>query len=126
VPIHYVHADGWLVGRTGPGAKLAALRRQPWVAFEVDEVDDTFDWRSVLMRGTVYLLAREGPAAERARWERAVALLREMVPGALTDDDLTPERATAFRMHVGELTRPWRGRTDNTLRHLTRRVIVCP
>jgi nitroimidazol reductase NimA-like FMN-containing flavoprotein (pyridoxamine 5'-phosphate oxidase superfamily) len=68
VPIHYAHADGWLYGRTGPGAKLSALRHHPWVAFEVDEVDGTFEWRSVVARGALYLLARQGPAAERARW----------------------------------------------------------
>lgn len=104
VPIHYVYADGWLYGRTGAGAKLLALRHHPWVAFEVDEVDDTFEWRSVVVRGALYLIARDGPAAERARWEHAAALLRAIVPEALTPADPTPERTTLFRIHVGEMT----------------------
>lgn len=104
VPIHYAYADGWLYGRTGPGSKLAALRHHPWVAFEVDEVDDVFEWRSVVVRGALYLIARDGPAAERARWDRAVELLRHVVPGTMTPEDPTPERATVFRIHLGEVT----------------------
>ena len=104
VPIHYVYADGWLYGRTGPGSKLTALRQHPWVAFEVDEVDDPFAWRSVVVRGAFYLIARDGPVAERARWDRAVELLRQIVPESMTPDDPTPERATVFRIHLSELT----------------------
>ena len=50
-PINYVYRDGWIYLRTGPGSKLTTLARHPWVAFEVDEVDGPFDWRSVVGRG---------------------------------------------------------------------------
>ena len=103
-PLHYVYADGWIYGRTAPGDKVAALRHHPWVAFEVDEVDATFAWRSVVVRGAFYLLAREGTGAERARWEQAAARLRAIVPGALTPADPTPARDLVFRIHAGEVT----------------------
>jgi hypothetical protein len=103
-PLHYLYHDGWIYGRTAPGEKLAALRHHPWVAFEVDEVDATFQWRSVVVRGAFYVLQREGPMADRARWEQAVALLRELVPGALTPADPVPWRDVVFRIHVGEIT----------------------
>ena len=45
-PVHYVYAEGWIHGRTAPGAKVAVLRHHPWVAFEVDEVEGLFRWRS--------------------------------------------------------------------------------
>jgi uncharacterized protein len=103
-PLHYVHHDGWIYGRTAPGEKLVALRHHPWVAFEVDEIDGTFDWRSVVVRGAFYVLNRGGPMADRARWEQAAALLRELVPGALTPADPVAWRDVVFRIHVGELT----------------------
>lgn len=104
VPIHYVHADGWLYGRTTPGAKITAMQHHPWVAFEVDEVDGPFDWRSVVVRGALYVIERDGPNAERARWARAAELLRLIVPEALTPADPTPDRAVLFRVHLGEVT----------------------
>ena len=103
-PLHYVYHDGWLYGRTAPGEKLAALRHHPWVAFEVDEIDGTFEWRSVVVRGAFYLLHRDGPSADRARWEHAAALLRELVPEALTPADPVAWRDVVFRIHVGEVT----------------------
>jgi nitroimidazol reductase NimA-like FMN-containing flavoprotein (pyridoxamine 5'-phosphate oxidase superfamily) len=104
VPIHYAHADGWLYGRTAPGEKLAALRSHPWVALEVDEIEGLFDWRSVVVRGAFYRLAREGAHGDRARWERAVAAIRSFVPEAFGADDPTPQRDVLFRIHVGEVT----------------------
>jgi uncharacterized protein len=103
-PLHYVYEDGWIYGRTAPGEKLVALRHHPWVAFEVDESDATFSWRSVVVRGAFYVLLRDGPMADRARWEHAAALLRDLVPGALTPADPVPWRDVVFRIHVGELT----------------------
>ncbi len=103
-PLHYVHRDGWLYGRTGPGEKLAVLRHHPWVAFEVDETDGLFAWRSVVVRGAFYVLQRDGPMAERARWTQATTLLRELLPATLTPSDPVPRRDIVFRVHVGELT----------------------
>jgi nitroimidazol reductase NimA-like FMN-containing flavoprotein (pyridoxamine 5'-phosphate oxidase superfamily) len=103
-PLHVVYHDGWVYGRTAPGEKLAALRHHPWVALEVDEVEGTFAWRSVVVRGAFYVLQRDGAMADRARWEQAAALLRELVPGALTPADPAPWRDVVFRIHVGEIT----------------------
>ena len=103
-PIHYVHRDGWLYGRTQPGTKLEVLLHNRWVAFEVDEVEALFDWRSVVVRGGLYLLRAEGSDAERARYAQGVAAVRRLIPEAFTPDDPTPERAVLFRIHVDELS----------------------
>lgn len=103
-PIHYTYADGWLYGRTTPGAKLEAVSHDRWVAFEVDEIDALFDWRSVVVKGAVYLLRADGSEMERAQYATAVAMVRRVVPEAFTADDPLPERAILFRIHVDELT----------------------
>ena len=104
LPLHYVWADGWLYGRTSPGLKLDSWRHSPWVAFEVDEVRDTFDWTSVVVHGTLQLLAADAPPAEAAAWERGVTLLRRIVPETLTAHDPVSARSQLFRIHADEVT----------------------
>ena len=104
VPIHYVFDDGWLYGRTAVGTKIETVSHNRWVAFEVDEVRDTFDWASVVVKGGLYLLRKDGSDQERATYEHGVAMIRQIIPDALTPDDPVPERALLFRIHVDELT----------------------
>lgn len=101
-PLHYVYSDGWIYGRTAPGTKLTLLQRSPWVAFEVDEVRDLFDWTSVVVRGTIYLVESEATHNVDATREVVVRHLRTLIPDALTDRDPTPDRTVLFRMLVDE------------------------
>ena len=103
-PIHYVFADGAVYMRTAPGAKLATLAHVPWIAFEVDELDGPFDWRSVVAHGTVYVLSDGGSAEGRESYRHALARLRELSPLALTDDDPTPSRRVLLKLHLSEVT----------------------
>lgn len=103
-PIHYVHDDGWLYGRTAAGNKLEMVTRNRWVAFEVDELKSLFSWRSVVVKGGLYLLRSDGSKLERENYERGVALIRRITPAAFTPEDPLPERAFLFRIHVDEIT----------------------
>lgn len=103
-PVHYVYAEGWLHGRTAPGTKIAVLRHHPWVAFEVDEVDDLFDWRSVVVHGVVHMPDADGSPTDRAAYARTLAHVRELVPESLTASDPAPMRFLAFRIHVDAVT----------------------
>jgi len=103
-PLNYVYADGLLYGRTSPGSKLATLAHHPWVALEVDEVEDVFSWRSVMARGTFYRVERIGGPAARRSWHRAVELLDGIIPGTLTSSDPVPFRYVVFYIAVDELT----------------------
>ncbi|HEY2854267.1 MAG TPA: pyridoxamine 5'-phosphate oxidase family protein [Gemmatimonadaceae bacterium] len=118
-PIHYVHARGWLHGRTAPGAKIAILRHHPWVAFEVDEVDGLFDWRSVVVHGAVYIPDPEGSPAERDAYAETLDYVRELVPAALRPADPSPERYLPFRIHIDTVS----GRAaEPAAKHLTRKM----
>ena len=103
-PISYVFGDGYLWGRTAQGTKLTTVQHHPWVAFEVDEVDGPFDWRSVVVRGTLYFLAEEGGQRAVESYERALELLRGLDAGALTPADLTPDRVALFRIFPDEIS----------------------
>jgi nitroimidazol reductase NimA-like FMN-containing flavoprotein (pyridoxamine 5'-phosphate oxidase superfamily) len=102
-PIHYVYDNGWLVCRTGLGTKLTQLAHHPWVAFEIDEVHALFEWRSVVVKGTVYFPEPDGSATNDETWQSSVAALRRLVPTALMPDDPTPGRNVVFRIHIDEM-----------------------
>jgi nitroimidazol reductase NimA-like FMN-containing flavoprotein (pyridoxamine 5'-phosphate oxidase superfamily) len=102
-PINYVYDDGWIYLRTGPGTKLTTLARHPWVAFEVDEVDGTFDWRSVVVHSTVYELTPGGTEAHEEAYARGVEVLRRLIPESFTEADPVPYRTVILRMKVDEV-----------------------
>ena len=99
-PIHYVYDRGWLFGRTSPGSKLLTISHSHWIALEVDEIEDLFDWRSVVVHGTFLTLDPEVPGVESQAWGRGVTLLRELVPETATTTDPVAFRTVMFRIHV--------------------------
>ncbi|HEX7117720.1 MAG TPA: pyridoxamine 5'-phosphate oxidase family protein [Longimicrobiales bacterium] len=102
-PINYVHSEGWLYGRTSPGTKLATIQHNYWVAFEVDEVEGVYDWRSVVVHGGFYTIPPAGSEQTVEVWERAVALLRSLWPSMLTAEDPAAHRWVLFRIAIQEV-----------------------
>jgi hypothetical protein len=98
-PIGYVYERAWLSCRTEPGTKLQTLNHSPWVAFEVDEAHGPYDWESVVIRGTVYLMP-EGSDDHAA----TVAAIQRVAPLAFTEADPTPFRNIVFRVYPREMT----------------------
>ena len=103
-PIAYVYTKGALVFRTAPGSKLETLAHHPWAALEIDEVKGLFDWRSVVVHGTVYMLQGAGTDAERRAYRSAVRLLRRLVPGTLGKSDPVPFRTVVMKLHVDRVS----------------------
>jgi nitroimidazol reductase NimA-like FMN-containing flavoprotein (pyridoxamine 5'-phosphate oxidase superfamily) len=103
-PVHYVYDDGWLYGRTSAGSKLETLRRNPWVAFEVDEVHAPHDWTSVVVKGSFHRLEEDAAPRERLAREHALELLRAVSSHALRPGDPTPWRDVVFRIAIDEVT----------------------
>ena len=102
--VHYQYADGWLYGRTAPGGKLLTILRNRWVAFEVDESDGLFDWRSVVVHGALYVIETGRSAHERAIYDRALDVLRGLVPGTFDATDPVRFRNQLFRIRAAEVT----------------------
>ena len=103
-PVNYAYDGEWIFFRTGAGTKLSTLDKAPWAAFEVDEVEGTFTWRSVVARGTVYRADPEGDAREREAFVRGAELLRRVVPESFTDDDPVPYRMVLLRLYASEVS----------------------
>jgi uncharacterized protein len=99
-PVHYVYSDDTLYGRTSPETSIAQSSELPAaVAFEVDEIESVFQWKSVIVRGELDVLS---PGTDE--WKAAAELLRRVVKGTFTKRDPVPHRTTIFRLRVSEAT----------------------
>jgi nitroimidazol reductase NimA-like FMN-containing flavoprotein (pyridoxamine 5'-phosphate oxidase superfamily) len=103
-PVHYVRRGPWLYGRTSPGAKLVTLAHAPWVAFEVDEVEGMFDWRSVVVHGAFYPLPPGGTTYDVDVWNAGEDALRELLPETFTRSDPAAFREVMFRISIDRMT----------------------
>lgn len=102
-PLHYIYERGWLYGRTSEGDKIAALKHNQWVAFEVDEISDLFDWRSIVIHGSFWIMHPRGSPRAEELWTKAAELVTKIVPGSLTDTDPVAFRQTLFRIAVSDV-----------------------
>jgi uncharacterized protein len=100
--VNYVYRDKWIYARLGQGPALSTLQHRQWVAFEVDEIDGVYDWRMVIVRGSVQFLNNDRSSPDWCDFNRAVALLRGEVASILTSDDPHPERLQIYRIHLDE------------------------
>jgi nitroimidazol reductase NimA-like FMN-containing flavoprotein (pyridoxamine 5'-phosphate oxidase superfamily) len=104
-PLHYVFDGQWLYGRTSRGTKLIVTGEQWWpVAFEVDEVEGLFQWRSVVVHGGFYAIPPEGPEWQEAMRNKGLEVLRTFLPETLTPDDPVPHRKVLFRISLQEVS----------------------
>jgi uncharacterized protein len=104
VPIHYAYASGWIYGRTAAAGKLQEILRNRRVAFEIDEHTEPFRWRSVVASGPLYLIEPGTTPSDRRIHMKAVSLIRQLVPSALTSSDPVPFRDQLFRIRVAEIS----------------------
>ena len=102
-PIHYVYERGWLYGRTSEGDKIVSLTHNQWIAFEVDEIEDVFEWRSIVIHGSLWILHPSGSLRAEEVWKKASELVTRIVPGALTERDPVSFRQTLFRIAVSDV-----------------------
>jgi len=52
VPVHYVYEPPYIYAHSAVGMKIALMRRNPNVCFEVDQVENFFNWKSAICWGT--------------------------------------------------------------------------
>jgi hypothetical protein len=103
-PIGYVQSGGGLVFRTAPGSKIETLAHHPWVALEVDDAKGMFEWESVVVHGTMYVLHPTGNDAEVRAYNDAVNALRNVAPETFREDDPVPFRSIVMRLELDQIT----------------------
>ena len=103
-PLNYVYQDRWIFGRTSESATLSALRHNRWVAFQVDEVQDAWNWVSVVVRGGIHLLGEGGGEKDQRLYQEASDALRELMPNGAEESDLAPYRAVLFGLAPHEIS----------------------
>jgi nitroimidazol reductase NimA-like FMN-containing flavoprotein (pyridoxamine 5'-phosphate oxidase superfamily) len=102
-PIGFVYHRGSIYGRTAPSSRLARMAaRGADVAFEVDEIETTLRWRSVIVHGTVETLPMDDLDHEER--DRVAGLLRKVIPATFTEDDPVPDRSEVVRIRIEEVT----------------------
>jgi nitroimidazol reductase NimA-like FMN-containing flavoprotein (pyridoxamine 5'-phosphate oxidase superfamily) len=110
IPIHYVFSGHAVCGRTAPGTRLDEASRNfsdAWpVAFEVDEVEGLFQWRSVVVHGNLHAAAEGDAEWQRSvrEWEEAMRSFRTLIPAAFTARDPTAFRDLLLRIDVVEIS----------------------
>ena len=103
-PIHFVFDNGRIFFRTAPGSKLTTLLHHPWVALEIDEVRGMFDWRSVVVHGTVYMLSETGSDADKVAYRDALRALRRALPETLRAGDPFAFRDIVVELSIDRIT----------------------
>jgi nitroimidazol reductase NimA-like FMN-containing flavoprotein (pyridoxamine 5'-phosphate oxidase superfamily) len=113
VPVTYVYDDGYIYGHTNDGLKLEMLRRNPRVAFEVDDITNHRRWRSVVCSGRFEELEGEEMAkALDLMISRLTPLSQEsgvLESLGLTDDvaqqiKLRPTKGATYRIAIDEIS----------------------
>lgn len=59
VPVNYVYDGQCIYAHSKEGLKIDMMRRNPAICFEVDEMDNFTNWRSVILWGTYQELTDE-------------------------------------------------------------------
>lgn len=104
VPITYAYENGYVYGHSTEGMKLHMMRQNPRVCFEVDNMDDLANWRSVIAWGVF----EELHSSEAAR---AMGLLIDQIephlqgpPGASAHPRSGMEPGVIYRIKLEEKT----------------------
>ncbi|MBS1562754.1 MAG: pyridoxamine 5'-phosphate oxidase family protein [Bacteroidetes bacterium] len=116
VPISYAYDGHYIYGRTKEGKKIDMMRRNPSVCFEVDEMKDMANWRSVITQGLFEELT------DRPKRNEALHILVERILPLVSsetthltklwpfpDDDVDGIKGVVFRIRLTEKT----GRFEN-------------
>lgn len=52
VPVHYAYEEPFIYAQSAEGLKVRFMRQNPEVCFEVDHLENFFNWRSAICWGT--------------------------------------------------------------------------
>ena len=86
VPINYVYDGKYIIAHSLVGMKIEMMRKNPNVCFEVDEVKDFTNWKSVIAWGEYQELV-----AERERYAAMKLFVDRMLRMKISETAAPPE-----------------------------------
>jgi uncharacterized protein len=101
VPVNYFFDGKDIYIHTLPGKKLDALRANPRVCLQVDEIKDSYHWRSTIAYGTFEEVSDEGA------WESVLTRLYSRLPHMTPVESMLVKgmkETIVFRIQVEEVT----------------------
>lgn len=99
VPVAYVYDGASILGHTGDGLKVRIMRENPAVCFEVEQLGDLPNWRSVIVYGSFVELHDDEATA-------ALKLVTDRLRDARAVHAATPPHGAGIIVPAGEATRP--------------------
>ena len=109
VPISYAYDDGFIYARTFEGLKISMMRKNPNVCFQIDEMENMANWKSVVAWGVF-----EELTGEEERNEGLQKLIERILPDISSDtvklspqwpfptEDYTKIEGIVFRIRLTE------------------------
>lgn len=103
VPVNYAADGASALVHTLPGHKLAAMRANPRVCLQVDNITDQYHWRSVLAHGRFEEIEQ---GVERARaLNHLLSLFPALTPvESLIAGDVAAPAPVIFRIRIEQIT----------------------
>lgn len=111
VPVSYAYDGDYIYIRSFEGMKLAMMRKNPKVCFQVDKMESMADWVSVIIWGTF-----EELTDTKEREKGLKILLSRILPNVSTNmvkmtpewpfptNDFTRIDGIVYRIHIEEIT----------------------
>ena len=93
VPINYVYDGKYIIGHSVVGMKIEMMRKNPHVCFQVDQIQNFTNWKSVVTWGEYQELTNE-----RERYD-AMKLFVERTLRLKISETAAPPELSEFRVH---------------------------
>jgi uncharacterized protein len=103
VPINYVFEDESIYSHSLPGQKIEALRAHPRACLQVDEIQNDFEWRSVIAFGNFEEI--RVPSDRRAILGKLLARFPKLTPveSVMAQDAGAPD-SVVFCIRIDRIT----------------------
>jgi uncharacterized protein len=103
VPINYVFEDGIIYSHSLPGRKIDALRKHPRACLQVDEIQNDFEWRSVIAYGDFEEI--RAPSDRRSALGKLLARFPLLTPveSVMAQDASAPD-SVVFGIRIDRIT----------------------
>jgi uncharacterized protein len=103
VPINYLFENGVIYSHSLPGHKIDVLRAHPRACLQVDEVENDFEWRSVIAFGKFEEL--RAPGDRRSALSKLLARFPLLTPvESVMAADASPSDSVVFSIRVDRIT----------------------